>query len=67
MLDLDAVEGEDIEYRISRLCHMILDASRMGIVFGLKLPDRTLSPGSGDVHKQAGLKALALFQTGDNG
>ena len=63
MLDLDATAGPDLEYRLSRLCHMILKASRMDILFGLKLPDRTISPDRGGAHRQACLKALALYKT----
>jgi len=61
MLDLDAIAGTDFEYRLSRLCHMILKVSRMDILFGLKLPDRTISPDKGDTHRQACLKVLALY------
>jgi uncharacterized protein (DUF58 family) len=63
IFDWDAVRGMDIEYRLSRLCDMVLEASRLNLSYGLKLPDRIISPDSGDAHRQVCLKALALFNT----
>jgi uncharacterized protein (DUF58 family) len=64
LFDWDAVEGKNIEYRLSRLCDMVLEANRLNLSYGLKLPDRIIPPASGDAHRQACLKALALYNTG---
>ncbi len=61
MFDWDALAaGMDVESRLSRLCHMVLEAHRLKLSYGLKLPGRTIAPDSGITHKQACLKALAL-------
>ena len=60
MFDWDALAGRDVESRLSRLCHMVLEAHRLKLSYGLKLPGRTIAPDSGVTHKQTCLKALAL-------
>lgn len=61
IFDFDAVPGKDTEYRLSRLCHMVLQSDRNRESFGLKLPGTLIPPGEGPLHTQACLRALALF------
>jgi uncharacterized protein (DUF58 family) len=62
-LEWDALPAElGVEARLSRLARWIVDASRAGNVFGLRLPERRIAPGSGAAHEEQCLTALALFQ-----
>ena len=62
ILELDLVQGKDLEQRLSRLCHMVLDADRHQRCYGLKLgPTFSTPPDTGDSHRHKCLKALALF------
>jgi protein-glutamine gamma-glutamyltransferase len=47
MLDFDAIPSKDTEFKLSRLCRMVLSADRKKTPYGLKLPDRLLSAGPG--------------------
>lgn len=58
--DLEIMPGDDLEYKLSRICHMVLTAEDMRITYGLKLGRTLISPGSGDSHKRLCLRALAL-------
>ncbi|MCW9012757.1 MAG: DUF58 domain-containing protein [Gammaproteobacteria bacterium] len=51
----------DVEKRLSVLCRWILDADKQGIKFGLIIPGKNISPGTGRQHRHVCLKALALF------
>lgn len=59
-LDLDSLGG-DLESRLSLLCHWVLQLSERQQPFGLKLTDQELAPDYGDGHRDACLRALALF------
>ncbi|WP_271407837.1 DUF58 domain-containing protein [Pseudomonas sp. Q1-7] len=59
-LDLDGLEG-DLEQRLGLLCHWVLQLSSRGQPFGLRLGGEELAPESGDAHREACLRALALF------
>jgi uncharacterized protein (DUF58 family) len=50
-----------VEQRLSRLAAWVLAADRAGAEWGLRLPGTDLPPGHGDVHRRAGLEALALW------
>jgi uncharacterized protein (DUF58 family) len=61
-LDYDAMpESLDTERRLSRLTRWVLEADAVGIAYGLRLDGTTLGPAAGDDHRDACLKALALF------
>jgi len=62
LLDWDALEGLDVEQRLSRLCRWIEDAYAAGRAFGLKIPGTTFEPNVGSAHRQRCLSALALFE-----
>ena len=48
------------ERKLSRLCAWVLQADRLGLDYGLRLPGKVISPGSGETHKRECLEALAL-------
>lgn len=58
--DYASLGGIGHEQRLSVLCRWVLDADRDGFRYGVRLPDRTVVPGSGDVHRRQCLEALAL-------
>ena len=55
-----------LESRLSVLCRSVLTLSEQGVAFGLKIPGTTIFPGTGNRHKDACLKALALFYTDED-
>ena len=59
-LDFVALGG-DVEQRLSRLCYWVLELSRRGTAFSLRLPDQALASDCGAAHCEACLRALALF------
>lgn len=59
-LDFMALGG-DIEHRLSLLCHWILALSRDQQPFALQLPGQLFGIDTGDSHRDACLRALALF------
>ncbi len=58
-LDFRQAGALDVEPRLSRLCAWILQADRLGLDYGLRLPAREITPGSGEAHKRQCLEALA--------
>jgi uncharacterized protein (DUF58 family) len=61
-LDWDALPpGMLTEDRLSALTRWALDAHTDGLSWGLRLPGRTLTPASGELHLQSALTALALY------
>jgi uncharacterized protein (DUF58 family) len=65
MLDFDVIPGRDMEFKLSRLCHMILAAEGQQMEYGLKLPGFMKNPARGKSHQHHCLKALALFNLQD--
>jgi uncharacterized protein (DUF58 family) len=62
-LDWDAIPSElGLESRLSRLARWVLEATRGGHAYGLRLPSTVIAAGSGPAHEQRCLTALALFQ-----
>jgi uncharacterized protein (DUF58 family) len=61
-LDFAALPG-DVELRLSLLCHWVLQLSERQQPFALRLPGQVLAPASGEQHREACLRALALFGT----
>lgn len=64
-LDWEMFAGLDIERRLSHLCYWALQFDRRGEEYGLRLPDTQIAPGAGDRHREAVLKALALYGLGE--
>ncbi len=52
--------GSGIEGKLSRLAAWVLQADRLGLDFGLRLPGQEVKPSSGEAHKRRCLEALAL-------
>jgi uncharacterized protein (DUF58 family) len=48
------------EAQLSRLCAWVLEAERLGLTYGLRLPSLEIAPASGDAHQRQCLEALAL-------
>ncbi|MDO8442398.1 MAG: DUF58 domain-containing protein [Polaromonas sp.] len=48
------------EARLSRLCAWVLQADKLGLNYGLRLPGLEVKPSSGEAHKRQCLEALAL-------
>ena len=55
-----AAGGEAQERALSRLCAWVLAADKQALRYGLRLGQQELAPASGEAHKQACLKALAM-------
>ncbi|MCF8076827.1 MAG: DUF58 domain-containing protein [Desulfotignum sp.] len=66
MLDFDAIASNDTEFKLSRLCRMVVSADRNKTPYGLKLPDRLIPPAQGPGHKHQCLRALALYGKKDS-
>lgn len=65
LLDLDALEG-DLETRLSRLCHWVVEMSQRHQPFAIRLSGVTIGPGEGGEHRNRCLRALALFGQPDD-
>lgn len=63
-LDPAAAQAGDPEASLSRLAAWVLAADRSDVLYGLRLPPRELPPDTGDTHRHAALKALALWPEG---
>jgi uncharacterized protein (DUF58 family) len=59
--DLNQVNADDIEQRLSILTRWIVDAERTHADYGLRLPQEQISPANGAAHRHRCLEALALF------
>lgn len=53
--------GGDIEERLSRLCYWVLELSQRQQPFALRLPGFISAVDSGDAHREACLRQLALY------
>jgi len=52
----------DTESRLSALCAQVLEADELNERFGLTLPNQDIPPSAGPAHRDACLRALALYQ-----
>jgi uncharacterized protein (DUF58 family) len=60
-LDWYTLKGPDTEKKLSLLCSAVLKAQQLNLIYGLKLPGRTIEPDNGQIHKNRCLRTLALF------
>ncbi len=60
-LEWDALDFSGTEARLSHLCAKVLQYHQDQQVYGLKIPGKTIQPGSGEAHKTVCLTALALY------
>jgi uncharacterized protein (DUF58 family) len=58
-LDYARAGPMDVEHRLSRLTAWVLQAERLGLEYGLRLPGQQIRPASGEAHKRRCLEALA--------
>ena len=61
-LDLARAALPDHEARVSRLTAWVLQADRLGLDYGLRLPGVEIAPDGGAAHRRNCLEALALCQ-----
>ena len=59
--DPDELGGSDLEFKLSRICHMILKVEALYISYGLKLGNRIIESGQGGSHQRQCLRSLALM------
>ena len=50
----------DVERKLSRLAAWVLQADRLGLDYGLRLPGQEIKPATGEAHKRRCLEALAV-------
>lgn len=60
VFDMAMTDLSDKEAALSRLCAWVLQADRLGIRYGLRVPGHELAPSHGKAHRHACLEALAL-------
>jgi uncharacterized protein (DUF58 family) len=58
-LDFQHAGHGDTELRLSRLAAWVIQADRLGVEWGMRLPGITIAPASGEGHKRRCLEALA--------
>ncbi len=59
--DFEKLNNLSIESRLSQLCRWILSADKLGIEYGLKLPELKICPDSNPIHTLRCLESLAKF------
>jgi uncharacterized protein (DUF58 family) len=59
-LDYNQAGQAGVEHKLSRLAAWVLQADRLGVDYGLRLPGEQIKPGTGEAHKRRCLEALAL-------
>lgn len=59
-LDVAKANLPDLEARVSRVTAWVLQADRLGLDYGLRVPGREIAPASGAGHRLQCLEALAL-------
>lgn len=60
-LDWGALEGLDVEARLSQLCMWVLESDAVQRPYGLRIPGREIPPSGGAAHRFTCLRALATF------
>ncbi|WP_082525159.1 DUF58 domain-containing protein [Pseudorhodoferax sp. Leaf274] len=59
-LDAALAQLPDSEQRLARLCAWVLQADRLALEYGLRVPGMEVPPASGEAHRRRCLEALAL-------
>lgn len=59
-LDFTRAGPTDPEARLARLAAWVLQADKLGVDYGLRLPGQQIAPDAGEAHKRRCLEALAL-------
>jgi len=63
VFSLADMPGKNLEAKLGELCFLVLQASNQNGRYGLRLGGRLIPPDRGPVHKNACLRALALYQS----
>lgn len=63
VFSLADMPGKNLEVKLGELCFLVLQANNHNSRYGLRLGGQLISPGHGPVHKNACLRALALYQS----
>ena len=64
-LEWSALDGMDLEARLSQLCLWVLESDSAQRPYGLRLPGKEIAPSGGAAHRFACLRALAAFSVGE--
>jgi uncharacterized protein (DUF58 family) len=64
-LEWSALDGMDLEARLSQLCLWVLESDTAQRPYGLRLPGKEIAPSGGAAHRFACLRALAAFGVGE--
>ncbi len=64
VFDWRRLPGGSVEQRLGWLCRWLLDAEREGLIYGLRVPGRSIAPDQGSRHLHARLRALAQMPKG---
>ncbi len=59
-LDFHQCGATGVEHRLQRLCAWVLQADRLGLDYGLRLPNIQIAPAHGEAHRRNCLEALAV-------
>ena len=62
IFSLTDMPGNDLELKLGQLCYLILRAEGCGARYGLRLGRQLIAPNRGLSHKNACLRALALYR-----
>jgi uncharacterized protein (DUF58 family) len=65
-LEWSALDGMDLEARLSQLCLWVLESDSAQRPYGLRIPGREIAPSGGAAHRFACLRALAAFGGGES-
>lgn len=60
-IDWEQILEKDLETRLSRVCHNVLEAHNRRLTYGLRLPGVEIPADRGEAHKHECLRALARF------
>ncbi|MDR3089878.1 MAG: DUF58 domain-containing protein [Desulfobulbaceae bacterium] len=66
IFSLADMPGNNLEMKLGELCFLVLQADGWGRRYGLRLGGRVIAPGRGLPHKNACLRALALYKNTSN-
>jgi uncharacterized protein (DUF58 family) len=64
-LEWSALEGMDVEMRLSQLCLWVLESDAAQRPYGLRIPGTEIPPSGGAAHRFTCLRALAAFGAAD--
>lgn len=60
-ISINQIRDKEVEHKLSKLAHAVNYYARQHVLFGLELGHERIEPGTNEEHRQACLKALALW------